>query len=45
MYEIRYFKVLAFFFNREMSTVKVKALTLTNNWLSENQIIKKSSKY
>ena len=31
MYEIRYFKILDFLFNRELSTVKVKALTLTNN--------------
>ena len=31
MYEIRYFKILDFSFNIEMSTVKAKALTLTNS--------------
>ena len=30
MYEIIYFKILDFLFDREISTVKVKAFTLTN---------------
>ena len=31
MYEIRYFEILDFWFDLEMSIVKVKALTLTNS--------------
>ena len=36
----KYFKTLENWFLEEMSKVKVKALNLTNSWLSENQIIK-----
>ena len=37
-----YFKILDLFCDRQISTVKVKALTLTNSWLYENKRIKRA---
>ena len=39
---MRYFKILDLCSDREISTVKVKALTLTNSGLSKNQRVKRA---